>query len=146
MNVDAGRREYSSSCVISCFADWEIRLLRYVKLTKNYRSHEAILQYPNEKFYDGELEVCGLPSSINAFLNSRQLVSPKYPVVFHAISGRNEREASSPSYFNIDEAIQVKAYVAALLQDKRHPVRKSLSCMSRVTCSMSHFQTRRTSA
>ncbi|TFK80574.1 P-loop containing nucleoside triphosphate hydrolase protein [Polyporus arcularius HHB13444] len=94
----------------------------YVKLTKNYRSHEAILQYPNEKFYDGELEVCGLPSSINAFLNSRQLVSPKYPVVFHAISGRNEREATSPSYFNIDEAIQVKAYVAALLQDKRHPV------------------------
>ncbi|KAI0690995.1 P-loop containing nucleoside triphosphate hydrolase protein [Cerioporus squamosus] len=94
----------------------------YVKLTKNYRSHEAILHYPNVKFYDDELEVCGLASSINAFLHSPQLVSPTYPVVFHAISGRNEREATSPSYFNIDEAIQVKAYVVELLKDKRHPL------------------------
>ncbi|RPD55542.1 P-loop containing nucleoside triphosphate hydrolase protein [Lentinus tigrinus ALCF2SS1-7] len=94
----------------------------YVKLTKNYRSHKAILRYPNEKFYDGELEVCGAASSIDAFLGSPQLASPEFPVMFHAISGRNEREASSPSYFNVDEAIQVKAYITSLLNDKRHPV------------------------
>ena len=62
---------------------------------KNYRSHEAILRYPNEKFYDSELEVCGAPTTINAFLRSAHLVSPTFPVVFHAISGENERESSS---------------------------------------------------
>ncbi|TBU41757.1 P-loop containing nucleoside triphosphate hydrolase protein [Dichomitus squalens] len=95
----------------------------YTKLVKNYRSHVAILRYPNEKFYDGELEVCGPPAKINQFLGSPQLVSPRFPVVFHAISGTNEREASSPSYFNIDEASQVKAYIQAILGDTRYPVR-----------------------
>ncbi|KAI0747145.1 P-loop containing nucleoside triphosphate hydrolase protein [Daedaleopsis nitida] len=92
------------------------------KLTKNYRSHEAILCYPNEKFYDGELKVCGHPDTINAFLDSPQLPSPRFPLVFHAISGKNEREASSPSYFNVDEAIQVKAYIVDLLRDRRFPI------------------------
>ena len=100
-------------------------MLRYVKLTKNYRSHAAILHYPNVRFYDDELEVYGSPESINAFLGSPQLVSSEFPVVFHAISGRNERESTSPSYFNIDEAIQVKAYITSLLQDEHHPVGKS---------------------
>ncbi|KAI0691003.1 P-loop containing nucleoside triphosphate hydrolase protein [Cerioporus squamosus] len=95
----------------------------YVKLVKNYRSHDAILRYPNEKFYDDELEVCGPHAQINYFLGSPQLVSPKFPVVFHAVSGQDEREASSPSYFNIDEASQVKAYCQALLEDRSHPIR-----------------------
>ncbi|KAI1789433.1 P-loop containing nucleoside triphosphate hydrolase protein [Ganoderma leucocontextum] len=94
----------------------------FVKLVKNYRSHEAILRYPNEKFYDNELEVCGSGATINGFLNSTQLVSPTFPVVFHAISGTNDREASSPSYFNVDEALQVKAYVTSLLQDRQVPL------------------------
>ncbi|KAM5538664.1 hypothetical protein V8D89_007693 [Ganoderma adspersum] len=81
--------------------------LRGFKLLKNYRSHEAILWYPNEKFYDNELET----------------FSPTFPVVFHAISGKNEREAPSPSWFNRMEAIQVEAYVTALVQDRQFPVR-----------------------
>ena len=97
---------------------------RYIKLVKNYRSHETILRYPNQQFYDDELEVCGAPATINRFIGSPQLVSPRFPVVFHAISGTNEREASSPSYFNIDEASQVKAYVQALLGDAGHPIRE----------------------
>ena len=86
------------------------------------------MRYPNERFYDNELEVCGAGATINAFLNSSQLVSPTFPVVFHAISGKNDREASSPSYFNVDEAIQVKAYITSLLQDRQFPVRKSRRC------------------
>ena len=68
--------------------------------------------------------MCGAPATINRFIGSPQLVSPRFPVVFHAISGTNEREASSPSYFNIDEASQVKAYVQALLGDAGHPIRE----------------------
>ena len=97
---------------------------RYIKLVKNYRSHEAILRYPNRQFYDDELEVCGAPARINRFIGSPQLVSPRFPIVFHAIHGTNDREASSPSYFNIDEASQVKAYIEALLADGRHPIRE----------------------
>ena len=99
-------------------------MFRYVKLTKNYRSHAAILHYPNVRFYDDELEVYGSPESINAFLGSPQLVSPEFPVVFHAISGRNERESTSPSYFNIDEATEVLENIKTLLNDRRHPIRQ----------------------
>ncbi|KAI0646632.1 P-loop containing nucleoside triphosphate hydrolase protein [Trametes meyenii] len=95
----------------------------YVKLVKNFRSHSAILSYPNEVFYERELEVCGSPSNINSFLDSAQLVSPRFPVVFHAISGENERESTSPSYFNKYEATEVVEYVKDLLKDRRHPVR-----------------------
>ncbi|KAI0634736.1 P-loop containing nucleoside triphosphate hydrolase protein [Trametes polyzona] len=95
----------------------------YIKLVKNFRSHEAILAYPNERFYNGELEVCGAPAQITSLLDSDVLVSPTFPVVFHAIAGENEREASSPSYFNIDEATEVVEYVKDILNDRKRPVR-----------------------
>ncbi|KAJ2992539.1 hypothetical protein NUW54_g7909 [Trametes sanguinea] len=95
----------------------------YIKLTKNFRSHRAILAYPNNKFYEGELEVAAAPSQIDSFIGSAQLVNPKFPVIFHAIFGENERESTSPSYFNIDEATEVVEYVKELLKDRQHPVR-----------------------
>ncbi|KAI0765417.1 P-loop containing nucleoside triphosphate hydrolase protein [Fomes fomentarius] len=98
------------------------RGVSWIKLLQNYRSHQAILHYPNQKFYDNELEVCGAPHVINSFLGSSQLAQPNFPVVFHAISGHNDRESTSPSYFNIDEACEVKAYVQALLEDRSHPI------------------------
>ncbi|KAH9887301.1 P-loop containing nucleoside triphosphate hydrolase protein [Cubamyces lactineus] len=95
----------------------------YVKLVKNFRSHEAILAYPNAQFYDGELEVCGSPKVINSFLGSPLLVNQRWPVVFHYVSGENERESTSPSYFNIDEATEVLEYIKQLLRDRQHPIR-----------------------
>ncbi len=97
---------------------------RYVKLVKSFRSHPAILNYSNERFYNGELEVCGSASTINAFLGSSQLPKRTFPIIFHAISGENERESTSPSYFNIDEATEVVDYVKELLRDRSHPVRQ----------------------
>ena len=98
---------------------------RYIKLTQNYRSHEAILHYPNQQFYEGELKVCGDPKSINSFLKCPTLVNPRWPVIFHAISGKNERELRSPSYFNIEEASQVKWYILSLLSNtRRFPIRE----------------------
>ncbi|KAA1476103.1 P-loop containing nucleoside triphosphate hydrolase protein [Dentipellis sp. KUC8613] len=92
--------------------------LTVVKLLKNYRSHPAILSYPNERFYDGELEPCGDPQVINTFIGNPLLVSKTFPIVFHAMAGEDAREASSPSYFNVEEVLQVKAYVEALLADQ----------------------------
>jgi len=90
-----------------------------VKLVKNFRSHNAILKFPNERFYRGELQQCGDPKTINAFIGSPHLASKAFPIVFHALSGKDDREASSPSFFNIDESTQVKAYVEALRADRK---------------------------
>ncbi|KAI9508245.1 RNA helicase [Russula earlei] len=90
-----------------------------VKLLSNYRSHPAIIRYPNERFYDGELEAHGEPSSINSCLTLAPLVRDKYPVIFCAVEGQDTREASSPSFFNPEEVLQVKAYVQQLLADRR---------------------------
>ncbi|KAH9930514.1 P-loop containing nucleoside triphosphate hydrolase protein, partial [Epithele typhae] len=99
------------------------RNLLYVKLVKNFRSHPSILQYPNEQFYEGELEACADPGHTNAFIGSPQLVSPNFPVVFQNVAGENEQEATSPSYFNILEATEVVERIEQLLADTAHPVR-----------------------
>ncbi|OCH84003.1 P-loop containing nucleoside triphosphate hydrolase protein [Obba rivulosa] len=87
-----------------------------IKLLKNYRSHKAILDFPNERFYGQELQPCGSPPVINAFLGSPVLANKKFPVVFHAITSMDNREASSPSYFNASQVSLVKDYVARLLE------------------------------
>jgi helicase MOV-10 len=94
-------------------------VFRIVKLLSNYRSHPTIIQFPNERFYDGELQACGDPSSINSCLNLRPLVQRKYPVIFCSVEGQDAREASSPSFFNPEEVLRVKAYVQQLLADTR---------------------------
>ena len=99
---------------------------RMVKLVKNFRSHETILRFPNERFYSGDLRSCGDPKSINSFLKSPVLASPKFPIVFHAITGKDDREASSPSFFNIDEVTLVKDYVQQLRADRKFRVCESL--------------------
>ncbi|KAK7047868.1 hypothetical protein VNI00_006196 [Paramarasmius palmivorus] len=59
-----------------------------------------------------------LQDIINFYLNSKHLVSPKYPIVFHSVKGKDDREASSPSFFNIDEATIVRNMVKDLLEDR----------------------------
>jgi helicase MOV-10 len=91
-----------------------------VKLIKNFRSHPAILKFPNEQFYAGDLQPCASAVTMNAFLNSPFLPkNPKFPVVFHAVSGKDDREASSPSFFNVDEVLQVKSYVQQLKEGRK---------------------------
>ena len=85
----------------------------------NFRSHGAILKFPNEQFYRGELQPCGDPKITNAYIGSSHLPSKKFPIIFHAISGEDLREASSPSFFNIDEVTQVKTYIQALRNDRQ---------------------------
>ncbi|KIK60715.1 hypothetical protein GYMLUDRAFT_261292 [Collybiopsis luxurians FD-317 M1] len=89
-----------------------------VTLVKNFRSHNAILQFPNEKFYRNQLQCHGDPRTINFYLGSPHVVASKFPVVFHSISGKDDREASSPSFFNIDEVTLVKTLVQKLKSDK----------------------------
>ncbi|OBZ77616.1 putative helicase MOV-10 [Grifola frondosa] len=98
-----------------------------VKLVQNYRSHPDILSFPNARFYKGELQPRGDPSTINAYINSPLLVNPEFPIIFHAVTGKDDREASSPSFFNIDEATQVRYYVEELRANRRVRIKASVA-------------------
>jgi len=82
-----------------------------VKLTKNWRSHIEILKYPNQQFYKGELEPYGDTIVTHSLLQCSELATPGFPLVFHAIKGKDLQEANSPSFFNVEEASLVKRYV-----------------------------------
>ncbi|KZS97367.1 P-loop containing nucleoside triphosphate hydrolase protein [Sistotremastrum niveocremeum HHB9708] len=97
----------------------DYRGVSIVKLLKNWRSHPAILRFPNERFYKGDLECHADPLVTHSLLRSHALVKPDFPVVFHAIAGKDAREAQSPSFFNIGEVSLVKRYVQDLLGDQR---------------------------
>jgi helicase MOV-10 len=71
-----------------------------------------------------------------------------FPIIFHALVGQDEREKSSPSWFNVPEVKLVGAYVNALLDMRSNrpapqdigvitPYRKQvpgLTCYSRKDC------------
>ena len=106
-----------------------------MKLVQNFRSHPAILKFPNEKFYKGELVPCGNPMVINSLERWERLVTPGFPIIFHAVKGRvipslsnlplpnsssvgkDLRESTSPSWFNPVEATIVKHYVQTLREN-----------------------------
>jgi len=90
-----------------------------VKLVKNFRSHEAILSFPNEKFYRGDLQAFAPRRVIDSFINKAILPNPRFPILFHGIVGKDDRDASSPSFFNIDEVTEVKDYVMKLKEKYR---------------------------
>ena len=86
---------------------------------KNFRSHEAILSFPNEKFYRGDLQACAPRRVVDSFINKAILPNPRFPILFHGIVGQDDREATSPSFFNIDEVTEVKCYVKLLKEKYR---------------------------
>ncbi|KAJ7669415.1 RNA helicase [Mycena polygramma] len=94
-----------------------------VKLVNNFRSHPAILDFSNGQFYDGELVPCGNPALIRSLENADELPTKKFPLIFHGILGKDDREGSSPSFFNIGEATVVKKYVASLIGDRKLRIR-----------------------
>lgn len=92
---------------------------RITKLVKHFRSHPEILAFPNRHFYDGELQPCADPAVTHSLLRYEKLPNKNFPVVFHGIVGKDQREASSPSFFNIDEVTIVKEYLMSLLEDRK---------------------------
>jgi len=89
---------------------------RYItKLRKNYRSHPKILELPNKLFYENELEACADYDTTHSLLGFQGLPNPRFPIIFHAIVGKDEREANSPSWFNVMEVKLVVKYVTEIL-------------------------------
>uniref|UniRef100_A0A8C2ZJ28 RNA helicase n=1 Tax=Cyclopterus lumpus TaxID=8103 RepID=A0A8C2ZJ28_CYCLU len=86
------------------------------KLLRNYRSHPAILKVPNELFYDEELQCCADEMLRNSYCRWEYLKKMDFPVIFRGVTGIDEREASSPSFFNVAEVEVLMDYVRKLLQ------------------------------
>ncbi|XP_054033811.1 RNA helicase Mov10l1 [Dryobates pubescens] len=88
------------------------------KLTKNYRSHSALLALPSKLFYDKELEVCADDAVVTSLLHWSKLPRKGFPLIFHGIRGSEVREGHSPSWFNATEAVQVMRYCCHLAKNE----------------------------
>ena len=53
----------------------------------------------------------------NVMLDWEQLPNKKFPMIFHAVYGKDEREEYSPSFFNIPEVDTIERYLKMLLDD-----------------------------
>lgn len=87
------------------------------KLIKNYRSHKYILHVPNKEFYNNELVICG-GSTINIAIGWKKLPNTKFPLIFHAANGKEERDEYSFSVCNREEISIVMKYLELLLGKK----------------------------
>ncbi|KAF5346812.1 hypothetical protein D9757_013484 [Collybiopsis confluens] len=81
-----------------------------IKLVRNFRSHPAILKLSNDRFYNRKLQYCADPELTRNLESSDELPQKKFPLIFHGIVGKDLREATSPSFFNIEEAGLVRKY------------------------------------
>lgn len=74
------------------------------KLVRNYRSHPAILHVPNKLFYESELIAIGGAHTDRA-VDWKKLPKPKFPVIFHAVNGKEGREPRSPRSANLQQKL-----------------------------------------
>lgn len=86
------------------------------KLLRNYRSHAAILKIPNELFYENELQVFADQLDREAYCKWEHLPKKGFPVIFHGVMGKDEREANSPSFFNVSEIQVLMDYLVKLIE------------------------------
>lgn len=85
------------------------------KLLRNYRSHPTILDVPNRLYYEGELQACADVMDRERFCRWEGLPQKDFPIIFHGVMGKDEREGNSPSFFNPEEAATVTSYLKLLL-------------------------------
>ncbi|XP_068945382.1 helicase MOV-10 [Petaurus breviceps papuanus] len=85
------------------------------KLLRNYRSHPDILYIPNKQYYDGELQAYADLMDRERYCYWEELPKQGFPIIFHGVMGKDDREGNSPSFFNSEEAATVVSYLKKLL-------------------------------
>ncbi|XP_044065668.1 putative helicase mov-10-B.1 [Siniperca chuatsi] len=85
------------------------------KLLRNYRSHPAILKIPNELFYKGELQPFAHKEKCSSYCKWECLPKKGFPLIFHGVAGTDERDANSPSIYNMAEVEVLKEYLKSLV-------------------------------
>ena len=76
-------------------------------LTKNYRSHEQVLQFSSEMFYGGKL-LSDVKQPLHPWLG---------PLLFYSALGREELDESCSSYRNLAEVNEVVRRVKELVDN-----------------------------
>ena len=96
-----------------------------VQLTKNYRSHPALIKIPNQLFYSNSLQACASDAIISTSGKITQKLCdlnllPKqgFPIVFHSVHGKHYCPKDSTSLLNPDEVKVVLKYVSKILECK----------------------------
>lgn len=56
-------------------------------------------------------------------LNWEELPNKQFPLIFHAVYGKDEREENSPSFFNVTEVETVELYLKKLLDERERSKR-----------------------
>uniref|UniRef100_A0A1Q3EWY7 Uncharacterized protein n=1 Tax=Culex tarsalis TaxID=7177 RepID=A0A1Q3EWY7_CULTA len=84
-------------------------------LRDNFRSHLALLKFPNQAFYDGQLRVKADPELTNWAIGWRRLPNYSFPLIFHSVAGEVTRDKGSASMANVQEAKRVASYVEDIL-------------------------------
>jgi helicase MOV-10 len=90
-----------------------------VKLLKNYRSHESILEIPNDLFYKSELQACADLLVSTRFIGWSFLPNPNVPIMFMHTQGKDMREGDSPSWFNITEIQQISRIIQTIRETRK---------------------------
>lgn len=91
-----------------------LRGLNVVKLIQNFRSHPAILDFPNRQFYQGEIQPCRDEVITRSLKRMEDLPQRDFPLIFHGIVGKDQREGDNPSFFNAEKATLMKKYCTDL--------------------------------
>ena len=53
----------------------------------------------------------------NVMLDWEELPNKRFPIIFHPVYGKDEREENSPSFFNVPEVDTIERYLRKLLDD-----------------------------
>lgn len=89
-----------------------------IKLVRNYRSHDFLIQLPSKLFYENELISCAPETITQRYVGWSQLPNRKIPFIFRGLNSQHQREGSNPSFFNPIECVEVRSYVHRLLSDE----------------------------
>ena len=107
-----------------------------LRLVENYRNHPEILALSSYLFYKGTLisRMKQKQSRFSGFswLNANQKgqASQKragdVPILFYTVKGRDEREPTSPSWFNLDEVLVVGKIISELTLGSTHTLQEDI--------------------
>ncbi|KAJ9473412.1 putative RNA helicase SDE3 [Diplonema papillatum] len=88
----------------------------YQVLTKQYRSHPALMKTSSDLFYNGILRPCGSESVTHSLVGWADLPNPEFPLLFCGVAGDDEKGRDTHSFYNLAEVRGVCQIVKRLTQ------------------------------
>lgn len=99
--------------IVPKYKNYEKNFVSY--LVKNYRSHEAIIEFSNTQFYDEKLKFLCPEEKKNFAIGWKSLRNKNFPVLFHHSTSNRDFDGKSSN--NRGEATIAFDYVQSLMND-----------------------------